>query len=632
MGAAVDRMSDALVHRGPDDAGRWTDAPAGIVLGSRRLSILDLSPAGHQPMLSANGRYVCVFNGEIYNHRELRAELAGRGARFRGTSDTEVIVEAIAAFGVTAAIDRLWGMFALSVWDRAERRLLLARDRLGKKPLYVARLGEAGWLFGSELKAFHAMDRFRPEVDRRAVAAYLRYGYVPAPLAIFRDTWKLEPGTFSSLQFGKPVRTERYWSPRTAARARMDARRGEPAEVLVSELEGLLRDAVARRMVADVPLGALLSGGIDSSAVLALMQAQSARPVHTFSVGFEHEEYDEATSAATVAQHLGTEHTELYVSADEARTVIPELAEIYDEPFADSSQIPTLLLARLVRRFVTVALSGDGGDETFAGYNHYQWAQSVWAAMAPVPRALRRPAGTLLARVPGTWWDGVYPLAARALPARMRRQRMFASRIRQVAACLRMAESSDAVYWRKMTRWSNPDGINPGGGGGSMPLELAGLDAEVPDFHERMMMYDTLSYLPDDILVKLDRASMAASLELRSPLLDHRVVEWAWSLPFGMKVRGGTRKWILRQLLSRYVPPALVERPKRGFAVPLNEWLRGPLRDWVEHMVRPDRIEDAGLRPGPILDAWRKNRAGGGDSSRLWVILMFIAWHERWAS
>ena len=632
MDSAVDRMSAALVHRGPDDAGRWVDAPAGIALGFRRLSILDVSPAGHQPMQSADGRYVCGLNGEIYNHLDLRAELAGRGARFRGTSDTEVIVEAVAAFGATTTIDRLWGMFALAIWDRADRRLLLARDRLGKKPLYVARLGEAGWLFGSELKAFHAMDRFRPEVDRRAVAAYLRYGYVPAPLAIYRDTWKLEPGTFSVLQFGKPARTERYWSPRTAARAGMGARRREPAEVLVSELEGLLQDAVSRRMVADVPLGALLSGGIDSSAVVALMQAQSARPVRTFSVGFRNDEYDEAKSAAAVAHHLGTEHTELYVSADEARTVIPELPEVYDEPFADSSQIPTLILARLVRRFVTVGLSGDGGDETFAGYDHYQWAQSVWAAMAPVPRALRRPAGTLIAGVPGTWWDGVFRLAAPALPARRRRQRKFANRIRQVAACFRMAESSDAVYWRKMTRWSNPDGINPGGGAGSTPLELAGLDAELPDFRERMAMYDTLSYLPDDILVKVDRASMAASLELRSPLLDHRVVEWAWSLPFDMKVRGGTRKWILRQLLSRYVPPALVERPKRGFSVPLNQWLRGPLSDWAEDMMRPDRLEDAGLRPGPILDAWRKNRASGGNSSRLWVVLMFIAWHERWAS
>ena len=319
LDAAVDRMAATLVHRGPDDAGCWTDAAAGVALGFRRLSILDLSPAGHQPMLSADGRYACVFNGEIYNHRDLRAELEGRGARFRGTSDTEVIVEAAAAYGAEATVGRLWGMFALAIWDRVEGRLLLARDRLGKKPLYVARLGEAGWLFGSELKAFHAVEGFRREVDPRAVAAYLRYGYVPSPLAIFRDTWKLEPGTYSVLRFGEPVRTERYWSPQAVARAGLAARRDEPAEALVSELDGLLRDAVSRRMISDVPLGAFLSGGIDSSAVVALMQAQSTRPVRTFSVGFHHEEYDEAQAAAAVARHLGTDHTELYVSPDEAR-------------------------------------------------------------------------------------------------------------------------------------------------------------------------------------------------------------------------------------------------------------------------------------------------------------------------
>ena len=633
LDAAVDRMSATLVHRGPDDAGRWTDAAAGVGLGFRRLSILDLSPTGHQPMLSADGRYACVFNGEVYNHRDLRAELEGRGARFRGTSDTEVIVEAAAAYGAEATVGRLWGMFALALWDRVERRLLLARDRLGKKPLYVARLGAAGWLFGSELKAFHVVDGFRRETDPRAVAAYLRYGYVPSPLAIFRDTWKLEPGTYSVLRFGEPVRTERYWNPRSVARAGLAGRRDEPAEVLVSELDALLRDAVSRRMISDVPLGAFLSGGIDSSAVVALMQAQSTRPVRTFSVGFHHEEYDEAQAAAAVAGHLGTDHTELYVSSDEARAVIPELAEVYDEPFADSSQIPTLLISRLARQFVTVGLSGDGGDEMFAGYAHYQWAESVWGSMAPVPPVLRQPLGRLLTKVPRAWWERTYGLAEPALPARMRLpRRKLASKIRQVASCFRTAESSDAVYWRKVTRWSNPDRVYRGGGAGSTPLELASLESEIPDFCERMTLYDMLSYLPDDILVKVDRASMAASLELRSPLLDHRVVEWGWTLPFAMKVHEGARKWILRQVLFRYVPPALVERPKSGFSVPLNQWLRGPLRDWAAHMVRRDRLEDAGLRPDPILDAWRKNRAGLGSSSRLWVILMFMAWKERWAS
>ena len=654
LDAAVDRMAATLVHRGPDDAGRWTDAAAGVALGFRRLSILDLSPAGHQPMLSADGRYACVFNGEIYNHRDLRAELEGRGwctaarttpgagrmARFRGTSDTEVIVEAAAAWGAEATVGRLWGMFALALWDRVERRLLLARRPAGEEAALrgpsgpgPAGEGEAGWLFGSELKAFHAVEGFRREIDPRAVASFLRYGYVPSPLAIFRDTWKLEPGTYSVLRFGQPVRTERYWDPRAVARAGLAARRDEPAEVLVSELDALLRDAVSRRMIADVPLGAFLSGGIDSSAVVALMQAQSTRPVRTFSIGFHHEEYDEAQAAKAVARHLGTEHTELYVSPDEARAVVPELPEVYDEPFADSSQIPTLLISRLARRYVTVGLSGDGGDETFAGYTRYQWAQSVWAAMAPVPPVLRRPLGTLLARVPRTWWERGYGLAEPMLPARMRwPRRKVAGKIRQVASCFRTAPSSDAVYWRKMAQWSNADRIFRGGDPGSTPLERTGLESEVPDFRERMTLCDTLSYLPDDILVKTDRASMAASLELRSPLLDHRVVEWGWTLPFAMKVHEGTRKWILRQVLFRYVPPALVERPKSGFSVPLNAWLSGPLRDWAAHLVRRDRLEDAGLRPDPILDVWRRNRAGLGNASRLWVILMFMAWKERWAS
>ena len=629
MDAAVDRMAATLVHRGPDDAGRWTDAAAGVALGFRRLSILDLSPAGHQPMLSADGRYACVFNGEIYNHRDLRAELEGRGARFRGTSDTEVIVEAAAAYGAEATVGRLWGMFALALWDRVEHRLLLARDRLGKKPLYVARLGEAGWLFGSELKAFHAVEGFRRELDPRAVAAFLRYGYVPSPLAIFRDTWKLEPGTYSVLRFGQPVRTERYWNPRSMARAGLAARRDEPAEVLVSELDGLLRDAVSRRMIADVPLGAFLSGGIDSSAVVALMQAQSTRPVRTFSVGFHHEEYDEAKAAAAVARHLGTEHTELYVSPDEARAVIPELPDIYDEPFADSSQIPTLLISRLARQYVTVGLSGDGGDEVFAGYTRYQQTQRLWTSIALVPRSARRSVGALLGSVPMAWWDGAYALAEPALPARFR-QRRFGNKVHKAAELFRTTPSRDALYWRLVSQWSDPERFFPGGGDGRVPWESAGLEAEAPDFRERMTLCDLLTYLPDDILVKVDRASMAASLELRSPLLDHRLVEWAWTLPFAMRVRAGVTKWILRQVLYRYVPAALVERPKAGFGVPLDHWFRGPLRDWAEEALRSDRLEDAGLRPDPILGAWQRHLAGMDEQYRLWTIIAFMAWRERW--
>ena len=631
LDVAVDRMAATLVHRGPDDAGRWIDASGGVALGFRRLSIIDLSPTGHQPMLSADGRYACVFNGEIYNHRDLRAELERRGARFRGTSDTEVIVEAAAAFGAPATVGRLWGMFALAIWDRVDRTLLLARDRLGKKPLYVARIGEAGWLFGSELKALHAMPRFRPEPDPRAVAAYLRFGCVPAPLAILRDTWKLEPGTFSLLRFGQPIRTERYWDAQAVARAGTRARRDEPAEALVSELDGLLRDAVSRRLIADVPLGAFLSGGIDSSSVVALMQAQSSRPVRTFSVGFHHDEYDEARAAATVARHLGTEHTELYVSPEEARAVIPDLPEIYDEPFADSSQIPTLLIARLARKYVTVGLSGDGGDEIFAGYTRHRWARPLWAVISSVPGLLRRRLGAFASRVPMSWWDAAYAVAEPVVPARLR-QRQFGDKVRKAAALLAEVSSKDVLYWRLMSQWNDPERVFAGGGVASVPWESGGLDVEVGDFRERMTLYDLLTYLPDDILVKVDRASMAASLELRSPLLDHRVVEWAWSLPFSMKMHKGVTKWILRQVLYRYVPPELVERPKAGFSVPLDHWLRGPLRDWAENALRADRIEEAGLRPAPILEAWRRHVAGLDEQSRLWVVLMFLAWRARWIS
>ena len=630
LDAAVGRMVATLVHRGPDDEGRWVDAPAGIALGFRRLSILDLSPAGSQPMLSADGRYVCVFNGEIYNHRDLRAELVQRGAHFRGASDTEVIAEMAAAFGAEATVARLWGMFALGIWDRVDRSLLLARDRLGKKPLYVARLAGEGWLFASELKALKAVGRFSPEIDPEGVAQYLRFGYVPAPRTIFRDTWKLEPGTFSLLRFGRPVRTERYWDPRDLAQQATRARRSDPAHVLVSELDGLLRDAVARRMIADVPLGAFLSGGIDSSVVTALMQAQSSQPVRTFSVGFHHREYNEAEAAAAVARHLGTDHSTIYVSADDARDTIPALAEIYDEPFADSSQIPTLLISRFAREHVTVALSGDGGDEVFAGYRRYRHLQVVGAATSRLPPAVRRFTGAFLKGIPVGWWDAAYRAAEPMLPGSIRQNR-FGEGVHKVGSLLSRAQSEDDLYWSLVSLWPDPGMPLAGGRPGRVSWESARLDTEIPDFHERMTLYDLLTYLPDDILTKVDRASMAASLEVRSPLLDHRIVEWAWKLPFTMKFRRGATKWILRQVLDRYVPAPLVERPKVGFSIPLDHWLRGPLRDWAENLLRPDRIEAAGLRPAPIREAWRRHLAGRAEHQRIWSVLMFIDWRERWA-
>lgn len=628
LGAAVDRMVGTLAHRGPDDEGRWMDASAGIALGFRRLAVLDLSDAGRQPMSSADGRYVCVFNGEIYNHRDLRADLERRGARFRGVSDTEVMAEAVSAFGAVPAVPRLWGMFALAIWDRLDRSLLLARDRLGKKPLYVSAVGDAGWIFASELKAFHVTKRFRPEVDPSAMAAYLRLGYVPAPLAAFRDTWKLEPGTFSVFRHGRPVRSERYWNPWALAREAARARRSEPAQTFVAELDGLLRDAVARRMIADVPVGAFLSGGIDSSAVTALMQAQSGRPVRTFTAGFHSREYDEAPSAAAVARHLGTDHTDFYVSVGEALAAIPDLAEIYDEPFADSSQIPSLLISRLARASVTVALSGDGGDEVFAGYRHYRPARAIWAAAARMPPSMRRSLGGLLARVPPGWWDTAFALAEPVLPS-FARQLRFGQKVRTAAELFSAADSQDELYWNMVSVWRDPELLIQGGAG-RIPWELARPGTKTLDFRERMTLCDLVCYLPDDILVKVDRASMAAGLELRSPLLDHRIVEWAWTLPFSVKSGWRATKWVLRQVLYRYVPRLLVDRPKAGFAVPLDHWLRGPLRDWAEDLLRADRIEEAGLRPAPIRAAWERHIAGMAEQHRLWVVLMLMEWRKRW--
>lgn len=629
--ATVDRMAATLVHRGPDDRGHWSDAAAGIGLGFRRLSVLDPSPAGRQPMLSADGRYACVFNGEIYNHRDLRAELVRRGLEFRGASDTEVVANAAAAFGAEATIARLWGMFALGIWDRAERTLLLARDRLGKKPLYVTRLAGGGWLFASELKAFHAAGLGAFEIDSTAVAQYLRFGYVPAPRTIFRDTWKMEPGTFSRFRFGRAVRAERYWDPSALARLATGARRDEPAEVLISELDDLLRDAVARRMIADVPLGAFLSGGIDSSAVTALMQAQSPRPVRTFSIGFHHREYNEAEAAEAVARHLGTEHSSIYLTARDMLEVVPALPDIYDEPFADSSQIPTLAVSRLARQDVTVALSGDGGDEVFAGYERYR-AHLAVAAASRMPRAVRSLLGSVLTRVPVAWWNAAYRAVRPLVPAGLRLSR-FGQKVHKTGRLFVAArmEDHDHLHWNTVSVWPDYGALIPGGGKGETPWESSGLDPGTDEVGERMTLYDLLTYLPDDILTKVDRASMAVSLEVRSPLLDHRIVEWAWRLPFSLKLRASATKWILRQVLYRYVPARLVERPKAGFAVPLDHWLRGPLRDWAEHQLRPDRIEAAGLLPTPVRDAWRRHLAGAANDQRLWVVLMWIAWRERWA-
>lgn len=628
--AAGRRMARALQRRGPDDEGVWIEAQSGVALAHRRLSIIDLSPLGHQPMESADHRFVIALNGEIYNYEALRAELSG-GESFRGHSDTEVLLAAVVRFGLEAALQRANGMFALALYDRQTRTLHLARDRLGQKPLYYGWAGTA-FAFASELKALRALPGFVPEVDRGALAAYLRRGYVPAPHCIYRGVFKLPAGTILSLplsdlaahRIGDP---RPYWSLEKAAldgRARPSALSESEAE---EALDALLRDAVRHCMVADVPLGAFLSGGIDSSTVVALMQAQSSSAVRTFTIGFREAGYDEAAHAAAVARHLGTEHTELYVDDAKARAVVPDIPDMYDEPFADSSQIPTALVSRLARERVTVSLSGDGGDELFGGYNRYVWAANANCFRAFAPRFLRRFAACAIAAVPIPWIDSV--LGAPFLPRRLRLPQP-GDKLRKLAAIID-APSAAEIYRRIVSLWPDPVGLSCGA------MEAPTLLAEPEawprlDFTERMMFLDAAAYLPDDILVKLDRASMAVGLEGRVPLLDHRVVEFAWRLPLKQKLRSGKGKFLLRRVLRRYVPPALTERPKMGFGVPIDSWLRGPLRDWAESLLAEAKLRDGGfLDPAPIRRRWAEHLSGRRNwQHALWGILMFQAWKERW--
>ena len=632
------RMGDALRHRGPDDAGLWCDDEAGVALAHRRLAIVDLSATGHQPMVSPSGRYVIVYNGEIYNFPVLRRELEGLGARFRGTSDTEVLLAAIDRWGIEAALERINGMFAFALWDRRTRFLHLVRDRLGKKPLYFAWAGRA-LLFASELKAFHAHPDFVPEIDRTAAELLLRYGYVPAPYAIYRGVFKLPaaghlalPATGEAAPEAPLDRVRLYWSMREVAqrglREPLDLSPAEAAE----RLEQLLTEAVAKRMIADVPLGAFLSGGIDSSTVVALMQKCSARPVKTFTIGFQESGYNEAENAKRVAQHLGTEHHEFHVTPRDAQEVIPKLPEIYDEPFADISQIPTFLVAQLTRRHVTVALSGDGGDETFAGYNRHFLGPHLWRTISLCPGLLRQGCAGVLTSISPEGWDAGFEHINRWLPQSWRRPTP-GYHLHKLAALL-VIERPEDLYERLISRWTDPGSMVIGGGEPRSLVSDSGQDFDLDDLAHRMLYYDTIGYLPDDVLVKVDRASMANSLEVRAPLLDHEIVEFAWRLPRAMKVRRGAGKWILRQILARHVPTRLIDRPKQGFAIPLDHWLRGPLRDWAEEMLDSNRLRLEGVfEPARIRQRWEEHLTGKGNwVVPLWCVLMFQAWLEHWHS
>lgn len=625
--AAVARaMTDTLAHRGPDAGDVWLDDAAGLALGHRRLSIIDLSPAGAQPMVSSCGRFVISYNGEVYNADELRSELEAAGRKFRGHSDTEAIVEGAAVWGVEATVTRLIGMFAMALWDRHERTLHLVRDRLGIKPLFWAEF-DGRLLFGSELKALRADRSWIPELDRDALLSYLRFGYVPAPDTIYRHVRKLPPGTILRVPASGPPVVTPYWSLHDIARQGQSARFSGDEEEAADKLDLLLRDAVRRRMIADVPLGAFLSGGIDSSTVVALMQAQSSSPVRTFSIGFHEKEYNESENAAAVARHLGTEHTELYAEPRHALDVIPQLPDIYDEPFADSSQLPTYLVSKMTRAHVTVALSGDGGDELFAGYTRYFRGPGLWQAIDATPRPLRSLAASGIWALPPSAWSAL----AMAIPER-HRPTQFGDKMHKLAGVLAGEPEASAFYRQIVSYWADPASVVKGARERPGLLDDASIRLLVPDFIERMQYLDTLTYLPDDILTKVDRASMTVSLEARVPLLDHRVVAFSWSLPPAMKAGNGVGKRLLRRVLDRYVPRELVDRPKMGFAVPLDRWLRCELREWAENLLDRRRLErDAILDPTVVQQRWTEHVSGKRNwQASLWAVLMFQAWKERW--
>jgi asparagine synthase (glutamine-hydrolysing) len=628
LGALTAAMTATLAHRGPDADGIWVDGEAGIALGHRRLAIVDLTPAGAQPMTSAEERWITVYNGELYNTEDLRAEIeaAGHRVNWRGHSDTEVILEAVTLWGVVEATKRFNGIFALALWDRRERRLWLVRDRLGVKPLYWARLPNGGLLFASELRAMRAHPRFDATVHPQAVAAYLRSACIPAPLTIYRKAWKLPPAHILSVSARADPETIRYWNLRDiAASGQRDLdTRGD--EAMIDGLEQLLTDAVGRQMLADVPLGAFLSGGIDSSTVVALMQKQSSRPVRTFSIGFHEKSFDEATHARQVAAHLGTDHTELMVDSASAQAVVGRLPDIYDEPFADASQIPTFLVSELARRDVTVALSGDGGDECFAGYTRYHWIDRLARLTGAMPASLLRGTGAALRMLSTETWDALLS----PLPQRLR-PRQAGDKIHKASAILPLG-GTEEIYRGLVAQWSDPRAAMPGVEEPPGVWDETGIARDLPDRVARLRYFDMMHYLPDDILTKVDRASMAVSLEARVPLLDHRVVEYAWRLPRSQL--GGARdgKRILRRILHRHVPAGLVERPKSGFGVPVGDWIRGPLSEWASDLLSEPSLQSSGLfDSGVIRQRYREHLSGHRNwQSSLWTILMFQAWHRRW--
>ena len=623
-------MTAALMHRGPDSDGYWCDENAGIALGHRRLAVVDLTEAGHQPMLSTSSRYAIVFNGEIYNHGVLRKELeqTGMAQLWRGHSDTETLLAAFEAWGIEATLVRCQGMFAFAAWDTSNRTLTLGRDRVGEKPLYYGWQGNT-FLFGSELKALKAHPAFTASIDRNAVVSLMRYSAIPAPHSIYKGIFKLPPGTLLTVSAAndnaEPIP---YWSAHSVVLEGIANPFRGSAQDAVNQLDALLKNAIGQQMVADVPLGAFLSGGVDSSTVVALMQTQSSRPVRTFTIGFHEQGYDEAIHAKAVARHLGTDHTELYVSAEQARDVIPQLPSVYCEPFSDSSQIPTFLVSQLARQQVTVSLSGDGGDELFGGYTRYLLGDRLWRNLSYLPQSLRSGISKCLLSVPVSRWNAILQNFSPLLPASLR-SGSPGDRLHKGAAVMAL-RSPGELYAALVSHWDPAEQLVIDASEPSTVLTDSSRQPQTDNAIHQMMAMDLVSYLPDDILTKVDRAAMSVSLETRVPLLDHRVAEFAWSLPLDYKIRDGVGKWPLREVLYKYVPRELIDRPKMGFGVPIGSWLRGPLRPWAEELLDESRLKREGFfNTVPIRRKWAEHLSGQRNwEYHLWDVLMFQAWLE----
>jgi len=619
----VTSMGETLKHRGPDNGGIWVDEAVGIALAHQRLSIIGISDLGNQPMFSSCSRYVIVFNGEIYNFSEIHADLDKSGLLpvLRGSSDTEILLAAIVVWGLELTLQRCTGMFAFALWDRQEQSLCLARDRFGEKPLYYGRVGST-FLFGSELKALCAHPGFRASIDREALAMFMRYSYISAPESIYNDIHKLHPGYILRADLvGGNDSLIPFWSSAKRVISCHNKLLGDEKDVLVG-LDDLLGTVVAKQMVADVPIGAFLSGGVDSSLIVALMQQHSTKPVNTFSIGFSEPLYDESTYARAVAEHLGTKHTELIVSSSELLEVVPNLPLLYDEPFGDSSQVPTFLVSQLASKHVTVALSGDGGDEVFGGYNRHRWADGAWKSISSLPMPLRDVLREMLLVLSPNSWNKVYSLLEGVIPDRYH-MRLAGGKMHKIAHSLSAKNIGD-LYRQLTAVWSDAGSVVIGSVGSELEVTIPAGLSEV----EKMMFLDLKKYLPGDILTKVDRAAMGVGLETRIPFLDHNVVEFAWSMPLNMKLKDGQGKWALRQLLERYIPVNLIDRPKMGFGVPIDSWLRGPLRDWAGDLLSEDGLRRGGyLVPEVVQKLWNEHQSGRYDRHhQLWNVLMFQAW------